>query len=135
LLEHEGGREEGFKSRLCLSILGGGGGVKIFSEPRKREGAKAGPVIFFPPRGFTVPTATSRLGQPTNGGNTGGEEKKQRVTLAPGLFLGGRERRGGKGGKGNRGWEKEKMEKTNILLFNVPNTCNNKFYYKMMSVI
>jgi hypothetical protein len=47
--------------------------------------------LFFPfPAGFTVPTATSRLGQPTNGGNAGRVRSGKKAALAPGLFSGGR---------------------------------------------
>jgi hypothetical protein len=61
-----------FKGRLCLRIFFRGG-RKNFFRAQKRRRRQSRPVIFFGgPCGFTVPTATSRLGQPTNGGNAGG---------------------------------------------------------------
>ncbi len=107
---------ENFKCRLCLRFLQEGeGGETIFFGPRnffyrregggfrhpeKRPGAKE--AFFSLPAGFTVPTATSRLGQPTNGGNARRVGREKKAPLAPGLFSGGVERTEGEK-QGNRG--------------------------------
>ncbi len=87
----QGGRRRRFFSRAEDFFTGRGEG---FRDPDKDKVPKG---FFFPPRGFTVPTATSRLGQPTNGGNAGRGEKK--AALAPGPCLGGN---GGKVKKNGR---------------------------------
>ena len=111
-------RGGGFESRLCLRFGGEGGEEKnFFLGPRiflqGGGGGEGGPgkkdpmakQLFFPfPAGFTVPTATSRLGQPTNGGNAGrvgsGEKKKP---LGRRVFFSGVGRGEGKVKKGMHG--------------------------------
>jgi hypothetical protein len=55
-------------------------------DPEKRQDAKG--AFFSLPAGFTVPTATSRLGQPTNGGNTGRVGRKKKPLWRLVFFLG-----------------------------------------------
>jgi hypothetical protein len=90
LLEIFTGGGGGVQKSSLLEHEGRGGGVKIFSGPRKREGAKAGLLFFLvDPAASLFPQRhrdwVSRLTE----GTPAGWKKKQRVTLAPCHFLGG----------------------------------------------
>jgi hypothetical protein len=82
-------------------LEGRGGGEEFFSRDQGffyREGGRRGRTrkkdpmpkeLFFPfSAGFTVPTATSRLGQPTNGGNARRVGSGKKAAWASDLFSG-----------------------------------------------